>query len=87
MFPLLHQGLVIVIKPSQKSQLPNPLNLNPVFQEDNILRRSTRERKPNKKYLDISLIFTGFNFWNSKSSNQSDIHTTMNIKFKLKTVK
>ena len=54
------------------SKPPDP---KPNVWEDSSLRRSTRERKPNKKYLDISSIFTGFNFWNPKSSCQSDIHT------------
>ena len=54
------------------SKPPDP---KPSVQEDNSLRRSTRERKPNKKYLDISSILTGFNFWNPRSSYQSDIHT------------
>ena len=31
MCPLLPKGLVIIIKPSQKSQFPTPLTLNPVF--------------------------------------------------------
>ena len=53
------------------SKLPDP---KPSFQEENNLRRPTRERKPNKKYLDISSILTGFNFWNPKSSYQNDIH-------------
>ena len=52
-----------------------PLDPKPNVQEDSIPRSSTRERKLNKKYLDISLIFTGFNFWNSKSSYQSNIYT------------
>ena len=51
-----------------------PPDPKPSFQEENSLRRSTREWKPNKKYLDISSIFTGFNFWNSMLSYQSDIH-------------
>ena len=78
------QGLVQEDGKSQKSQFPNPLTLNPVFkkktnpkpsvQEENNLRRSIRERKPNKKYLDISSVLTGFNFWNPKSLYQSDIH-------------
>ena len=53
------------------SKPPNP---KPSVQEENNLGRSTRERKPNKKYLDISSILTGFNFWNPKSSYQSDIY-------------
>ena len=53
------------------SKPPDP---KPSIQEENNPRRSTRERKPNKKYLDISSILTGFNFWNPKSSYQSDIH-------------
>ena len=57
-----------------KVSSPKPPNPKPSDQEDNNLRRSTRERKPNKKYLDISSILTGFNFWNQKSSYQSDIH-------------
>ena len=57
-----------------KVSAPKPPDPKPSVQEDNNLRRSTRERKPNKKYLDISSILTGFNFWNQKSSYQSDIH-------------
>ena len=57
-----------------KVSAPKPPDPKPSVQEDNHLRRSTRERKPNKKYLDISSILTGFNFWNPKSSYQSDIH-------------
>ena len=57
-----------------KVSAPKPPDPKPSVQEDNNLRRSTRERKPNKKYLDISPILTGFNFWNQKSSYQSDIH-------------
>ena len=51
-----------------------PPDPKPSVQEENSLRRSTIERKPNKKYLDISSILTGFNFQNPKSSYQSDIH-------------
>ena len=50
------------------SKPPDP---KPSVQEDN-RERSTREGTPNKKYLDISSIFTGFYFWNSKSSYLSD---------------
>ena len=57
-----------------KVSAPKPPDPKPSVQEDNNLRRSTRERKPNKKYLDISSILTGFNFWNPKSSYQSGIH-------------
>ena len=57
-----------------KVSAPKHPDPKPSAQEDNSLRRSTRERKPNKKYLDISSILTGFNFWNQKSSYQSDIH-------------
>ena len=53
------------------SKAPHP---KPSVQEDNNPRRSRRERKSNKKYLNISSILTGFNFWNPKSSYQSDIH-------------
>ena len=49
-----------------KVSAPKPPGPKPSVQEDNNLRRSTRERKPNEKYLDISSIFTGFNFWNPK---------------------
>ena len=62
-------------KTISKVSASKPPDTKPSDQEDNSLRRSTRERKPNKKYLDISSIFTGFNFGNSKSSKQSDIHT------------
>ena len=58
-----------------KVSASNPPDPKPSVQEDNSLRKSTRERKPNKKYLDISSILTGFNFWNPKSSYHTDIHT------------
>ena len=57
-----------------KVSVSKPPDPKPNVQEENNLRRSTRERKPNKKYLDISSILTGFNIWNPKSSYQSDIH-------------
>ena len=57
-----------------KVSAPKHPDPKPSAQENNSLRRSTRERKPYKKYLDISSILTGFNFWNQKSSYQSDIH-------------
>ena len=57
-----------------KASASKPPDPKPSVQEENNLRRSTRERKPNKKYLDISSILTGFSFWNPKSSHQSDIH-------------
>ena len=57
-----------------KVSVSKPPDPKPSVQEENNLRRSTRERKPSKKYLDISSILTGFNFWNPKSSYQSDIH-------------
>ena len=58
------------------SKPPDP---EPSVQEDNSFRRSTRDKKTNKKYLDISSFFTGFSFWNSKSSFQSDIHTVRTL--------
>ena len=61
-----------IIPKVSASKPPDPKHS---VQEDNSLRRSTRERKPNKKYLDISPTLIGFHFWNSKSSYQSDIHT------------
>ena len=57
-----------------KVSATKPPDPKPSVQEENSLRRSTRERKLNKKYPDISSIITGFNFWNPKSSYQSDIH-------------
>ena len=57
-----------------KVSASKPLDPKPSVQEENNLGRSTRERKPNKKYLDTSSIPTGFNFWNPKSSYHSDIH-------------
>ena len=39
------------------SKPPEP---KPNVQEDSSLRRSAREKKPKKKYLDISSIFAGF---------------------------
>ena len=41
------------------SKPPDP---KPSVQEDSSIRRSTRERKPNMKYLDISSILIDFNF-------------------------
>ena len=58
-----------------KVSVANHPDPKPCVQEDSSLRRSKRERKQIRKYLDISSIFTGFNFWNSKSSYQSDIHS------------
>ena len=57
-----------------KVSATKPPDPKPSVQEDTSLRRSSREGKPNKKYLDISSILTGFNYWNPKSSYQSDIH-------------
>ena len=62
-------------KTIHKVSASKPPDPKPNVQEDSSLRRSTRKRKPSRKYLDISSIFTGFNFWNPKSSYQSDIHT------------
>ena len=61
-------------KAIQKVSATKPPDPKPSVQEENNLKRSTRERKPNKKYLAISSILIGFNFWNPKSSYQSDIH-------------
>ena len=58
-----------------KVSASKPLEPKLSVQKDNSLRRSTRQRKPNKKYMDIFSIFTSFNVWNSKSPYQSDIHT------------
>ena len=45
-----------------KVTVSKPPDPKPSVQKDNSLRRLKKERKPNKKYLDISSVFTGFNF-------------------------
>ena len=56
-----------------KVSTAKPPNPKPRVQEDN-LRRSTRVRIPNKKYIDISSIPISFSSWNPNPSYRIDIH-------------
>ena len=60
--PTVSPGISDINKTIPKVSASKPPDPTPSVQEDNSLRRSTRERKLSKKYLDISSIFTGVTF-------------------------
>ena len=84
--PTAPQGIGDNNKTIPKVSASKPPDPTPNVQKDNSLRRPTRERTPNKKNLDISSIFTCFNFWNSKVIIPEGHSHSMNNNFKLKTV-